>query len=290
MKKLSDYAYNVYSQFGEDGIIEKIFKILKPSSKVCIEVGAWDGFYLSNTANLWTNGWKGILIEGNENKYLSLVENVKGYNCHCIKAFVGYERHNSLENILKREGIFDEIDFLSIDIDGNDYYIFESLKDLSPRLIACEFNPSIPVHMDLIPDKDNFFGCSALSLINLAEKKDYRLIAMSDANCFFVRSIDFKKFKRYNINLRSIALTTHLTYFITGFDGAYILSRKPAFGCTVPSTQKFKGEYYAFPMENKRDYNKRSLFKKLSAPFVLNMIKRIVKKAILWDKVKKRLK
>jgi hypothetical protein len=263
MKKLSDYAYNVYSQFGEDGMIEKVFEILGPLSRVCIEVGAWDGFYNSNTANLWTNGWKGILIEADESKYISLVKNVKKFNCHCIKAFVSYEKHNTLERILKQEGISEDIDFLSIDVDGDDYYIFESLKELKPRLITCEFNPTIPFHMDLISKKGNFFGCSALSLIKLAEKKDYRLIAMTDTNCFFVRSIDFKNFENYQVDLKSIAPKKHLTYFITGYDGSYILSKKPTYGCTRPSTQKFKGKYYALSIENKGDYNNQIFFKKL---------------------------
>ncbi len=288
MKKLSDYAYNVYSQFGEDGIIEKVFEILGPLSRACIEVGAWDGFYYSNTANLWTKGWKGILIEADENKYLSLVANVKNYNCHCIKAFVGYEKHNTLENILKKEGISEDIDFLSIDVDGDDYYIFESLKELKPRLITCEFNPTIPFHMDLISKKGNFFGCSALSLIKLAEKKDYRLIAMTETNCFFVRSIEFKKFKDYEVNLEKIASIKHLTYFITGFDGAYILSQKPTFGCSHPSRQKFKGEYFAFPTENKDYYKKRSVFKKLYSSFL--HIKNLLKKIAYWYKNKKELK
>ncbi len=283
MKKLSDHAYNVYSQFGEDGIIEKIFEILNPSSRVCIEVGAWDGFYNSNTANLWTNEWKGILIEADESKYISLVKNVKKYNCHCIKAFVSYEKHNTLENILKQEELSEDIDFLSIDVDGDDYYIFESLKKIKPKLITCEFNPTIPFNMDLISEKGNHFGCSALSLVKLAEKKDYRLIAMTDTNCFFVRSIDFKKFSSFDVHLESIASKKHLTYFITGYDGSYILSKKPTYGCTRPATQKFKGVYYAFPTGNKGDYNKKSLLKKLCSSLIL---KKILKKPINWYKTK----
>lgn len=253
-KKLSDYAYNTYSQFGCDGIIEKIFKILGTSSKICVEFGAYDGFYISNTAKLWTNGWKGILIESDENKYLSLVENVKKYDCHCIKAFVGYEGLNTLENILKREKISDNIDFLSIDIEGDDYYVFESLKKIRPRLIACAYNPTIPAHIDLLPEKGNYFGCSALALAKLAEKKNYRLIAITEATCFFVRSEDFKKFKNYDTNLESIAPKRDLTYFITGYDGNYMLSNEPAFGCARPSIQKFIGKYYSFPILSKHLY------------------------------------
>jgi hypothetical protein len=246
MKKLSDYGRNVYSQFGEDGIIEQIFKILGTSSKVCVEFGAWDGFYLSNTANLWTKGWKGILIEADKNRYKSLVQNVKKYDCHCINAFVRCDGLNTLENILKQNGISGDVDLLSIDVDGDDYYILESLRGLKPRLVVCEFNPTIPPSMDLIPEKGNYFGCSPFSLVKLAETKGYRLIAASDANCFFVRAEDFEKFADYENNLELLVNKKHLTYFITGFDGDYILSNKPVYGPNYPSTQKFRGKYYRF--------------------------------------------
>lgn len=252
MKKLSDYGYNVYSQFGEDGIIEQIFRVLGTSSKVCVEFGAWDGFYLSNTANLWTKGWKGMLIEADKTKYKTLVQNVKKYDCLCINAFVGCDGPNTLENILKQNGISGDIDLLSIDVDGDDYYILESLEKLKPRLIVCEFNPTIPPHIDLIPEKGNYFGCSPLSLVKLAETKGYRLIAVSDTNCFFVGDEDFNKFAAYETNLELLVNRKHLTYFITGFDGDYILSNKPVYGPNYPSSQKFRGEYCRF---------RRSLFR-----------------------------
>ena len=63
-KLLAQHGQNVFSQFGEDGIIARIFEIIGLQSKACIEFGAWDGFHMSNTANLWTKGWKGVLIEG----------------------------------------------------------------------------------------------------------------------------------------------------------------------------------------------------------------------------------
>ena len=118
MKKLTEYKYNKYSQWGEDGIIEKIFSIVGTSEKTCIEFGAWDGFHFSNTANLWTQSWKGILIEGKRKRYKELRKNTQGYNCICINQYVEKEGKNKLENILRRNRIDHEIDLLSIDIDG----------------------------------------------------------------------------------------------------------------------------------------------------------------------------
>ena len=143
MTRLVDFSSNVYSQFGEDGVIRKIFEIIGIKSKVCVEFGAWDGFHLSNTANLWTKSWKGVLIEGNKKRFRCLVENVKAYDCICIQSFVDSKGESSLESLLVMHGITTTIDLLSIDIDGNDYYIFESLREIRPRVIICEYNPTI---------------------------------------------------------------------------------------------------------------------------------------------------
>src|SRR5208283_2047561 len=102
MQKLIDFASNVYSQNGEDGIVEKIFSIIGPNSKVCVEFGAWDGFHLSNSANLWSKkGWQGVLIELNADRFKELVENTKQFDCRCINARVEGAGHCTLENILK---------------------------------------------------------------------------------------------------------------------------------------------------------------------------------------------
>jgi len=84
MKKLYEYSRNVYSQNGEDGIIEEIFKFLKIKNGILLEIGAWDGFYLSNTANIWSNNknFKAILIESTNNlKTDKLESEFENVNC-----------------------------------------------------------------------------------------------------------------------------------------------------------------------------------------------------------------
>ena len=259
---LADHSNKVYSQSGEDGIIKTIFEIIGTSSKLCIEFGAWDGILNSNTANLWRNGWKGILIEADKIKYEALVRNAAGYDCYCIHAFVSHTGENTLENILRRQDLLREVDFLSIDIDGNDYFVFESLSELRPRLIACEYNPTIPYHLELVPEPENFFGCSILSLVRLAESKAYRLVALTETNAFFVRDDDYVRFSEYDTSLPSLALTKHITYLITGYSGDYIASREPTYGCTGPSTQRFlTGSYYRLPQPSRLSTVWRSLIR-----------------------------
>jgi hypothetical protein len=249
MPKLSDYGFNVYSQNGEDGIVEKIFSIIGTTAKVSVEFGAWDGFHFSNTANLWAKqGWKGILIELDPARFKQLVENTRKHNCHCVEAKVESVGENTLENILKRESISGPIDLLSIDVDGDDYHILQSLGKLRPRVIICEYNPTIPPLMDLVAEPGNYFGCSPFSLVKLAEQKAYKLVAVTLCNCLFVREEDFSRFADYETSLPRIALTKHLTYLISGYAGDYVLSREPSYGCTRPSRQKFaRGEPFLFP-------------------------------------------
>ncbi|WP_295447169.1 hypothetical protein, partial [uncultured Thiodictyon sp.] len=119
---LLEFAGNVTSQDGEDGIIQKIFETLPPTNRFCVEFGAWDGKYLSNCCNLISNfNWGGCFIEANPNRFEELRNN-HGSNDKviCINRFIELDGQNSLDNILSSAGIPKDFDFLSIDVDGTD--------------------------------------------------------------------------------------------------------------------------------------------------------------------------
>lgn len=125
-------AQKVTSQNGEDGIIEKIFETIGDNdySKWCVEFGAWDGKHLSNTYNLLVNkGWDGVLIEGNEDKFQELSNNYSNHsNVYTLNSMIGFSSHNNLESILSTTPIPKDFGLICIDIDGCDYYIWESLQ------------------------------------------------------------------------------------------------------------------------------------------------------------------
>lgn len=245
--KLSDFSYNNYSQFGEDGIIEKIFEIIGTTTKLCVEFGAWNGFMASNTANLWTKDWQGILIESDMKGYKELAENVKNYNCLSLYKFVSPEGNNSLENILNEANINKTLDLLSIDIDGDDYYILKSLNKIRPRVIICEYNPTIPPNFELVQVRGEVFGASSVSIINLAKEKNYTLVSMTETNCIFVIDEEISKFSDYYINYPEIAPTKHLTYLISDYKGNFVLSRIPTYGIRFPLAREFaKGQGFGF--------------------------------------------
>jgi hypothetical protein len=226
-KMLRDFRVNHYSQWGEDGIIQKIFQIIGTTSKVCIEFGAWDGLKYSNTAHLWkTQNWKAILIEADSAKFEELLKNTKGYSCININRFVGIGRDNSLEAILAQHGITDSIDLLSIDIDSDDYQIFAGLNKLHPRVIICEHNPTIPAELDIYQDYGGAFGCSIGALIRIASAKGYSLVALTETNSIFVDSSLIGKFAEFELSPANIAVTDYVKYLIFSYAGMPVIVGK----------------------------------------------------------------
>jgi len=231
---LIDNGYNKYSQNGEDGVIEKIFGAIGTVSKICIEFGAWDGFHLSNTANLWTQGWKGVLIEGDRRRFQELRANTRSYDCVCINAYVTRGGGTRLEALLEKSGVVNTVDLLSIDIDGDDYYILQSLERLRPRLIICEYNPTIPAEIDLHADYGSDFGSSVTALIRVARDKGYELVALTDTNCFFVLGEEVAKLANFETRLENIRRDGQLVHLITSYKGDYAMSRPLPYGFNFP--------------------------------------------------------
>ena len=149
------YKKNISSQSGEDGIIEEIFRRIKNLLDYqCCEFGAWDGKHLSNTYNLIKNhNYKALLIEGDKKKFQILNSNFLNDKVIKLNKFVEFEGKNTLDNILENNNFNKNFDFLSIDIDGNDYHIFDSLKKFLPKLISIEYNPTIPNHVNFVQKK-----------------------------------------------------------------------------------------------------------------------------------------
>ena len=224
------YKKNIFSQYGEDGIIEEIFKRLSDvSDKRCCEFGAWDGKFLSNTCNLITNhNYEGILIEADKKRFDELNINFPDKKIIKINKFVNFFGENSLDNILENNSFNKDFDFLSIDIDGCDYWILESLSKFTPKIICIEFNPSIPNAVDFIQEKNMKInqGSSAKSIIDLGLKKNYFPIASTDCNLFFV----YNKFKQKITNLDKFDINQLLpnsndNYIYCGYDGTVFTSK-----------------------------------------------------------------
>ena len=229
---LNKFEKKIYSQFGEDGIVQEIIKRIskKNLDKWCVEFGAKDGISDSNTYNLIKNlDYNAVLIEGDKKFFNELKRNIKSDKVVKLNKLVSFEGSNKLENILQDTKIPKNFDFLSIDIDGCDYHIFEQLELFTPKIICIEFNHMIPNEVEFVQSK-NFAlkqGSSPKSLVNLAKLKNYHLVANTLTNLFFVHESIKDFVLEENINLEIIRNDENVKNLIfSGYDGT-LFTTKP---------------------------------------------------------------
>ncbi|WP_101068752.1 class I SAM-dependent methyltransferase [Roseovarius salinarum] len=227
---LADHRANVHSQAGEDGVITEILSRLgvldAAHPRWCVEFGAWDGVHLSNTCNLIRNhGFRAVLIEGSKRRYRQLCRNFPGDTVAKLCGFVGFEASDNLDAHLSRTDIPRDFDFLSIDVDGCDYHVWESLTAYRPKVVCIEFNPTIPLDVEFVQPRDFSvkWGSSLKAFDTLARRLGYTPVAVTDANLVSVR--DDLVTKVVGDDLRSVEELTsgaaRRLVFI-GFDGTVL--------------------------------------------------------------------
>jgi hypothetical protein len=227
-KWLLQFARNVRSQKGEDGIITKILEVLGTKQGWCVEFGAWDGEHFSNTYNLIANqGFSAVLIEGSADRYRALTERFRNNpKVIPISAFVGFTANDGLDKILASTRIPLDFDVLSIDIDGNDYHAWKAVNQYRPKLVVIEFNPTIPSVVEFVQEADMSVnhGSSILSMSSLAREKGYELVSATDYNCLFIAKEYFPLFDIHDNSVRAIRPNEELvSYIFNGYDGTVFI-------------------------------------------------------------------
>lgn len=195
---LNGVTRNVRSQSGEDGVIEAIFARIGVTNRWCVEFGAWDGLHLSNTAHLiQSQDWSAVQIEANPQRFATLCTNFAGNpRVRQLNRRVGLGTGaDSLNSILRTTDMPTEFDLLSIDIDGNDWHVWNNLNVYRPRVAIIEFNPTVPNDVIFIQDPKPEIneGCSAAALVQLGRRKGYELACCTAFNAIFVTWQDFPK-------------------------------------------------------------------------------------------------
>ena len=195
-KRLLRYGFKVYSQCDEDGIIQEIFRRIGNGNRTFVEFGVETGIEC-NSAKLLIEGWRGLWLDGSAANIAQIQSRFASFcnkgQLRAVEAFITAENINAL---IQQGGIIGEIDLLSIDIDNNDYWVWQAIEVVKPRVVVIEYNATLrPPFSGVVPyeptkrwDGSNYFGASLEALVRLGRRKGYRLVGCSfnGANAFFV--------------------------------------------------------------------------------------------------------
>ncbi len=176
---------DVYSQFGEDGLIAVLLATTGKKNEWCFEVGAADGVYLSNTKRLRDPGfdWHAVLIEADDDKYKRL-EKFRSQRVRCVRRKIG---DSDLDGILRESGAPTDIDLGVIDIDDRDYYAWQGMVEYRPRVMMVECW-GLPVSNSTPTELVEGKQATSIVLNRLAIEKGYTPICRTFCNCLYVRT------------------------------------------------------------------------------------------------------
>ncbi|KON86177.1 hypothetical protein AF332_04620 [Sporosarcina globispora] len=192
---INSYEKKVRSQNGEDGIIEELFFRIGTTNKYFVEFGVQDGSECNTAYLSLFNNWSGLMIEGNKKNYKRLKANFSNHKF--VKTVHQFVTKDNISSIFKHNYVPAEFDLLSIDIDGNDYWVWNALLEYKPRIVVIEYNASypppqkmvIPYNPNFVWDGTSYYGASLTSLSELAKKLGYALLGtdLRGVNAFFIR-------------------------------------------------------------------------------------------------------
>jgi hypothetical protein len=197
--RLSDVEFQVYSQWGDDGIIQWLIHNVNVDDPTFVEFGVQD-YTESNTRFLLVNNnWEGLVLDGSAEN-IQYIKRDRIYHYHHLHAKCAFITAENINELISDRPFDRSVGILSIDIDGNDYWVWKALDVIQPAIVISEYNAVFGLNPWTIPYKNDFvrlfddpktvfFGASLQSLCDLAEEKGYFFVGCNSAgnNAFFVR-------------------------------------------------------------------------------------------------------
>jgi len=194
-KNLRNFEDKVFSQNGEDGILKEIFRRIGTTDKFFVEFGMEDGDECNGRFLLEKEGWSGLWMDGSPENIDRALKKFSAFPIRGRSAFITRE---NIAQIFSDENIPKEFDLLVIDIDGNDFWVWETLTSYRPRVAVIEYNARyvppktwvMPYAADHVFDGTSHFGASLSSFVTLGKRLEYTLVACDSmgVNAFFVRN------------------------------------------------------------------------------------------------------
>lgn len=200
-KSIAENEFRAFSQWGEDGIIQYLIKNMEIPRNIFVEFGT-QNYTESNTRFLLiNNNWSGLVIDGSSDN-IAYIKSDPIYWQYNLKAVDSFVTKDNINQILLENGIHGDIGLLSVDIDGNDYWVWQSIDSINPAIVISEYNfrfgatraVTVPYDAKFFRTKAHYsniyYGASLKALCILATKKGYTFIGCNSAgnNAFFVRN------------------------------------------------------------------------------------------------------
>jgi len=198
---LTQYEFKVFSQWGEDGIIQHLVNSIDIKNKTFIEFGVQDFLESNCRFLLMKDDWRGFVIDGSTAN-IQRLKNSYFYWKHQLDAVDQFITKENINELLALSGFAEDVGILSVDLDGNDYHILNAITNFKPRILICEYNPYFGgVRKITIPYDPAFtrmrahysnlyWGASLGAMTFLANKKGYSLCGVGSmgSNAFYVRN------------------------------------------------------------------------------------------------------
>ena len=190
-----------FSQWGEDGIIDWLVERLPGIPTTFVEFGVEDYREANTRLLLQLRNWRGLVMDGSA-AHISDIRSQDIYWRHAVTAKCAFIDKENINRLLLDEGFRGEIGLLSVDIDGNDYWVWEAITAVDPVIVVCEYNAvfgdrcalTVPYRADFQRTRAHpsnlYFGASLSALNLLAHKKGYKFVGTTSSGCnaFFVRN------------------------------------------------------------------------------------------------------
>jgi hypothetical protein len=196
-RSLLPYGHRCFSQNDEDGMIDEVFRRIGTGARFFVEFGVETGRE-NNTVSLLLGGWRGLWIEGDPASAQAVrTEFRSALEVGRLALFESFVTAENVEDLFRSAGVPEDFDLLSIDIDGNDFWVWKAIRAFRPRAVVIEYNASLgrtarivrPYEPTRRWDGTSAFGASLAALETLGREKGYALVGCdaNGVNAFFVR-------------------------------------------------------------------------------------------------------
>ena len=199
--RLEDVEFSIFSQFGEDGILQYLIRHVKIPDSTFVEIGV-GSYRESNTRFLLQNdNWRGMAVNGDDSHTRFILGSKLAWR-HDIEPVQAFVTRDNVNQLIVDNGFSGDIGVLSIDVDGVDYWIWNAVTEVTPAIVVMEFNAlfgpeatvTVPYDPSFVDSEAHwsraYFGSSLGALAHLAQERGYRLVGCSSnaANAFFVHN------------------------------------------------------------------------------------------------------